>query len=134
MKIKISQDKNKKGLFRVAPHGDIDSDNYTDFRKQMNPVLKTTCKGLLLDLKNVGYISSSGLGVIFSMKKFMVENGGELVICNLQPQIVRLFDIIHALPKESLFGTTEEAERHLAKTAGSRGPERSSSGSKARSY
>jgi anti-anti-sigma factor len=132
MKVKIAEDKKKKGFFRVSPHGDIDSDSYLDFRKLLSPVLKNSTRAVLLDLKNVDYISSSGLGVIFSVKKFMVENKGEFAMCNLQPQIVRLFDIIHALPKQSIFETAEEAERFLERSSGA--SERPSAGSKARSY
>lgn len=115
MNVKITEDKKRKGFFRVEPHGDIDSDSYAEFRKKITPLFKSSCKAVLLDLKNVDYISSSGLGVIFSIKKFLVENDGDLVICNLKPQIVRLFEIVHALPKQSIFGTSEDAERHLNK-------------------
>jgi hypothetical protein len=35
------------------------------------------------------------------------------LFCNLKPQIRRLFEIVNALPKETLFKNTEEADAYL---------------------
>ena len=115
MQIKISPDKEKKGFFSVAPVGPIDSDTYLDFQKIVGPLLVPDTRGILIDLKQVDYISSAGLGALFSMKKFLVDNGGELLFCNLKPQIKRLFDIVKALPSATIFESYEEADRYFYK-------------------
>ncbi len=113
MHTKITPNKDKEGYYTFVPFGPIDSDTYLDFNEKAAPYLVAKTKGIILDLANVDYISSAGLGVIFTIRKFLKENGGELLFCNIKPQIRRLFEIVNALPKESLFKDAEEADAYL---------------------
>lgn len=115
MRVQIKPNKDKAGFFTVIPVGSIDTDTHSDFREKIKSLLVSSTKGIVLDLDSVDYISSAGLGVLFGMKKFLMENKGELLFCNLKPQIVRLFEIVNALPKETLFKSTEEADAYLYK-------------------
>ncbi len=115
MNVDIRPDPLKAGFFIVTPKSPIDSDTYIEFQAKLYPVLQKTTRGVIVDLKDVDYISSAGLGVLFAAKKFLIGNGGELLFCNLKPQIKRLFDIVKALPKESLFESVEEADRYFYK-------------------
>ena len=91
MHVKISPNRELAGYFNVAPQGPIDSDTYLDFKDAITPLLVMTTKGIVLDLMNVDYISSAGLGVLFTMRKFLKEKNGDLLFCNIKPQIKRLF-------------------------------------------
>ena len=113
MHVKININKDKAGFFTVTPFGPIDSDTYMEFNDKVKHLLVTETKGVVLDLASVEYISSAGLGVLFTIKKFLKQNGGDLLFCNLKPQIQRLFEIVNALPKETLFKTAEEADAYL---------------------
>ncbi len=113
MHIKVNSNKDREGFYTVLPYGPIDSDTYLDFNDKITPLLVKNTKGITLDLANVDYISSAGLGVLFTMKKFFKDNGGHLLFCNLKPQIVRLFEIVNALPKETLFKNADEADAYL---------------------
>ena len=115
MNVKIHPNKDKEGFYTVVPVGPIDSDTYLDFSDRVTPLLVKTTKGIILDLSNVDYISSAGLGVLFTMKKFLKSNDGDLLFCNLKPQIKRIFEIVNALPKETLFKNAEEADAYLYK-------------------
>ena len=113
MHVKISPNKDREGFYIIAPFGPIDSDTYLDFNESIQPLLTAATKSVILNLENVDYISSAGLGVLFTMKKFLKGNGGELLFCNMKPQIVRLFEIVNALPKETLFKDADEADAYL---------------------
>lgn len=115
MRVDISSIKERPGYFKVAPHGSIDSESHGEFRSKIEPLLAKTTKGIVMDLEKVDYISSAGLGVLFSIKKFLMENKNELLFCNLKPQITRLFEIVKALPKETIFANLEEADRYFYK-------------------
>jgi anti-anti-sigma factor len=113
MHVKINPNKDKEGFYTVVPFGPIDSDSYLDFSDKTGPLLIKTTRGIIMDLANVDYISSAGLGVLFTIKKFLKDNRGDLLFCNLKPQIKRLFEIVNALPKETLFKNVEEADAYL---------------------
>ena len=113
MHVRIVPNEDRPDTFMVTPHGPIDSDTYLDFSDKVTPLLTKTVKAIVLDLANVDYISSAGLGVLFTMKKHLKQNGGDLLFINIKPQIKRIFEIVNALPKETLFKTTEEADAYL---------------------
>jgi len=113
MKIDIVPDPSRPGYFTVIPHEPIDSLTYQAFADKVRPLLVPSTKGILLDLSRVRYISSAGLGEFFTMKKILAKNRGELLFCHLQPQIRKLFDIVKALPPETIFENTEEADRYF---------------------
>lgn len=97
----------------VKPFGSIDNDTYQEFDQKMKPLLVPATENIVMDLGDVEYISSAGLGVIFTVKKFLVAKKGDLLFCNLKPQIKRLFEIVKALPTETLFKNREEADEYL---------------------
>jgi len=47
----------------------------------------------ILDLSELDYISSAGLGVLFATHKRLTDAGGALKLVNLKPYIRELFDI-----------------------------------------
>ncbi len=115
MKIDVQRDKPKPGFCTLTPHGPIDSDTYMEFQNGIQPLLNPTIKAVLLDLRDVEYISSAGLGVIFTTKKTLLSRGGDLIFCNLKPQIKKLFEIVKALPVESIFASEKEADAYFYK-------------------
>ena len=113
MRVDIILFSKQKDYFLVTPHGSIDTDTHDTFREAVHPLLKKGLKGICVDLKNVEYISSAGLGVLFSMKKFLDQNKGELLFCHAQPQITKLFQAVQYLPADMIFKSLEEADRYL---------------------
>ena len=78
-------------------------------------IIEPATKVVLLDLKELSYISSMGIGSLLKIKKALEENKGKLMLSNLQPQIAKVFDIIKALPSEIIFRNVEEADAYLSK-------------------
>ncbi len=113
MRVEIKKDKDRKGFFRVIPHGAIDTESHDEFRKGIEPILVKSTRGVLLDLKDVDYVSSAGIGVFFAVRKTLKSFGANLLFCNLKPQIQKLLDIMKFLPKKTIFKSLEEADRYL---------------------
>lgn len=113
MHVEIKPNSKKKGFFTAIPHGPIDSDSHDNFRQSLSNLLVKSTKGILIDLKNVDYISSAGFGVLFSVQKFLKKQDAELLFCNLKPQIQKLFDVMKVLPSQTIFNSTEEADAYL---------------------
>ena len=113
MRVDIEPLPDKPGFFKVTPHGPIDSDTHDGFRERVEPLLTKAIKGIVLDLRNVDYISSSGLGVLFLIKKKLAENKGWLLFCEVKPQIEKLFEVVKTLPTETLFSSFEEADKYF---------------------
>ena len=113
MRVDIKPNLKKKGFFTVVPCGSIDSESHNNFRESVEPLLVKSTRGILVDLKDVDYISSAGFGVLFSMQHFLKENKSELLFCHLKPHIQKLFDVMKTLPSENVFKSLEEADEYL---------------------
>ena len=62
--VKVHKHPDRPGTYTVTPSGPIDSDTYLDFQEKIKPLLAPDTKGIVVDLANVDYISSAGLGVL----------------------------------------------------------------------
>ncbi|MCM8782493.1 MAG: STAS domain-containing protein [Candidatus Omnitrophica bacterium] len=113
MPLRIDITKKEEGVFLVSLLGSLDSNTYLDFEADLKPILISSTKALILDLANLNYISSMGVSAILKIKRILEEQGGSLVMTNLQPQIKTVFDIIKALPSMRVFESIQEADRYL---------------------
>lgn len=48
---------------------------------------------VILNLANVQFMDSSGIGVILGRYKEIISKGGELVVCHVTPPVERLFSM-----------------------------------------
>ena len=70
-------------------------------------------KMIVLDMKNLTYISSAGIRVLLKTKKHLAPHNGKLTFLNLQPQVKKVFDIIQALPDLRIFESAKELDDYL---------------------
>jgi len=112
--LKVSVTKKSEGVFVVSPTGAIDSDTYQILQDSVDPILDPLPKALVFDMKGVSYMSSMGLKVILRTKEAVEKGGGSMLLINLQPQISKIFDIVKAIPAQSIFSSVEELDQYLA--------------------
>jgi anti-anti-sigma factor len=115
MSLTVKLDEKAPGIHVVSPIGKVDIMNYTTLQEEIDSVLNKSPKVIILDLKDLDYITSSGLGVIIKTSKIMKNNNGQVFLVNLQPQVKKVFEIIEALPDQRVFKNIEELDRYLDK-------------------
>jgi anti-anti-sigma factor len=49
---------------------------------------------VLFELGMIEYIDSSGIGAILKFMKELRDRGGDLKLCNLQPAVLRIFELV----------------------------------------
>lgn len=82
------------GLMAVA--GDLDAHTFEQFSDAIHGVLESGCTQLFIDLKFVDYISSAGVGVLFSALQRTEERGGQLVLLNPRETVKSVLDMLGA--------------------------------------
>jgi anti-anti-sigma factor len=100
------------GFFVVSPIGSLDTTTYRQLETILDMIIKSRPKSVVLDLTMLEYISSMGLRVIFKSKKTVQEQGGLLMLTNMQPAVKKIFDIAGAVDQDSVFASVEEADRY----------------------
>ena len=95
--------------------GQINSETSGKLDREMRGLLQQGVRSLVLDLAQVDFVSSAGIGVILNTKKGLEEWGGHLALINLQPQVEKAFEVMALLPTLNIFKNVEELDEYLAK-------------------
>lgn len=93
IELKISTEM-KQGVLTVQIEGELDMQGAQSFREIVDHALDTSgVKHILLNLENVSFIDSSGLGVILGRYKRISLSGGRMAAANVQPQVARILEL-----------------------------------------
>jgi stage II sporulation protein AA (anti-sigma F factor antagonist) len=83
----------KQGVLIVRVEGELDMHVADEFRRKVDDALETSgASNLLLSLKGVTFIDSSGLGVILGRYKKITALGGKMCAAGVRPQVGRIFE------------------------------------------
>ena len=112
MPLKITTGERKPGVFVVKLAGRLDSATCPACEEAIRPLLKKGTRTLMLDLKELEYISSMGLRIVLAARKAL-PGGGHVLLLHVQPQVAKVFDLADILPKTSIFDSVESADIFL---------------------
>jgi len=92
----------------------IDASVATEFKGKIVDWINAGDTRIILDLSNVDFIDSSGLGAIVSSLK-TIGHDGDLVICGIKETVMSLFRLTRMNRVFQIFETRSEAIRALSK-------------------
>lgn len=96
----------------VIPGKELDASNATGLKEELTPVFEQyTC--VILDLSELTFVDSSGLGAILSFTRRLALKQGELKLCSLQKPVRALVELVRLHRVLDIFNTREEAVRSL---------------------
>ena len=81
------------GVHVIEPNGILDGTQTAAFRQQVDVALEKDAKILLIDLKDITFVDSSGLGVLVACLKNARTAGCKMYICSINDQIRMLFEL-----------------------------------------
>ena len=99
---------------RISLAGSLDTDTAPQLETRIDESIDSSVTTLILDMKDLEFLSSAGLGVIFMTMKELKSRLGKIILINLQPQVQRVFEIIKALDGMNIFKDREEMDAYLA--------------------
>lgn len=88
MKIGVTETDNK---ITVALEGDLDTSAAQETEKIFHPLFEEKNKEIIIDCRNLSYISSSGLRLFLSLLKSCHANDDSLVLENVNDNIKKVF-------------------------------------------
>jgi anti-anti-sigma factor len=98
---------------RISITGSLDSNTAPDLQQTIDNEINESVNTTIIDFKDLDFLSSAGLRVIFKTKKVMDNSGGRFLLVNLQPQIKKVFEIIKALDGMNVFKDQDEMDEYL---------------------
>ena|SRR5699024_825494 len=78
----------------VRLRGEIDHHETIALRKEWQDYLqKYNISHIVLNVQDVTFMDSSGIGVLLGRYKEISEQGGQFIVCSVHPQVDRLFEM-----------------------------------------
>jgi anti-sigma B factor antagonist len=83
----------KSGVLIYRMTGDIDINTSPDVKKSFDKMISSKKGKVVINLKDVGYVDSSGLATLVEILKNLRSYGGKLKLTNLTGKVKGLFEI-----------------------------------------
>ena len=81
------------GIQVIEPTGILDSTKGEEFRHQVNQALDNGASVILIDLKSINFVDSSGLGALVSVLKKVRAAERRMYVCSMNDQVRMLFEL-----------------------------------------
>lgn len=85
----------------------LNAGNVKDFKNDIQPFLESE-EHILLDLANLTFVDSSGLGAFLFCLKRLNQKGGDLRLCNITKPVRVLFELVRLHKVIEVFSSREE--------------------------
>lgn len=103
----IAGSRNQLSIIKVG--GYIDTTTSSELERALDALLKQGRFLIIVDLGNVDYISSAGWGIFISEIKSIRENGGDLKLVRMVPDVYEIFELLEFHHILDVYDTIDEA-------------------------
>ena len=103
----------QKDVAVIILKGEVDAYTCARLREAMIEAIEDGGANLVVDMKNVEYIDSSGLGTLVGGLKRVSERQGTIAVVCTNPQIRKVFDITGLVKVFPIYGSEDDAVKAL---------------------
>ncbi len=90
-------------------NGRLDSNTSQGFEKKIFDAISDGSKNMIVDFKDLDYISSAGLRVILKATKALNREEGKIMLCSMQDYVKEVFEIAGFDSFLPIVGSMDEA-------------------------
>lgn len=106
--------KQKDHILLIKPlEKNIEAANSREFKAKLVDLINEDHHSMILNLSQVEFIDSSGLGTLISVLKLLTSRQGSIAFCETQESVKRIFTLTRLNQVFSLYPTEEEAIKTL---------------------
>jgi len=82
------------GIDIVFVDGPVDSATIDNFKEKLDPICNRSGPKVILDCQNLTYLNSRAIGLLVKYHRSILLTRGRMVICNLNPKLVRTLELL----------------------------------------
>jgi anti-sigma B factor antagonist len=112
-KVRIELEDGEGGILVVRLTGYLDTYNSVDFQKSMMEIVESGRVRLILDCRELSYVSSTGIGALTMIVKAVKPEGGDTVFLNVQPKVMEVFRLLGFAAAFTMKDSLADAVAHL---------------------
>ncbi len=109
----VIRDVDTTGVVILKLKGSLDADTVYEWEAVLDKALKAKEYRLIMDLSELEYISSAGVGTFIGTIGEVRENGGDIVFLNVSSHVVRIFKLLGFTKLFKIMDDREEALKVL---------------------
>ena len=99
---------------RVVLCGEVDARTFQSFEAQLDTLLKSGCRNLIVDCAKLSYMSSAGIGVLVNAMTEITDRRGSLVLLTPNERVTEILDILSVRDYFRIAYSEDEAQQHIA--------------------
>lgn len=73
--------------------GEVDLYNVSELKKALFSITDGSCRSVIVDMKNVNYMDSSGIGALVAGKKKMRAHNGSFALMNIHEDVLNILKL-----------------------------------------
>ncbi len=93
----------------IAIGGSLDAQTAPSFDKKLAGEIEKGTAVLIINMQNLNYIASAGLGTLINANEVLSKQGGSLKLCCLNDKVTRIFKLLGFLELFTIYKTEDEA-------------------------
>jgi len=113
MNLTLKKEPVSEGTQLVYLAGELDIYSAPDFKEEMLSLMNEGCRNLIINLDNLKYIDSRGLGTFIGISRNIKEKEGSLALVCANATIIRTFQRTGLMEIFRVFETNNEALESL---------------------
>ncbi len=94
IQLSVKQTGANNNISVIKVGGYIDTTTSAELEHSLEQLLDSNCYNIVIDLRNVDYISSAGWGIFISEIKGIREKGGDLKLVGMIPDVYEVFELL----------------------------------------
>jgi anti-sigma B factor antagonist len=102
-------EENQGGVNIFKLNGRLDSNTSQGFEKKIFQAIEDGSNSMIIDFKDLEYISSAGLRVILKATKALKREEGKMMLCDMQDYVKEVFEIAGFDSFLAIVGTMDDA-------------------------
>jgi len=107
--ISIKRNINELGSVIVEISGYLDAHTVVSFEEQMTQLIDAGAKRIIIDLEQLSYISSAGIGSLIGMVQRVRRTGGDVILLRPSQKVHKILDLLGFAEIFKIAGTEDEA-------------------------
>lgn len=98
----------------VVVKGSIDAKTVIQFQRKLNSVIEDGTNQIIVDMEQVKYVNSTGLGYLINLADTVGGDSGSVVFANVQPKVKVVFDMLGLNAFFKMFNSRDQALKAIA--------------------
>ncbi len=86
--------RNSGSVYLIDLEGYLDAHTAPELESVFNKLIEEKNYKIVVNFKNLSYISSAGLGVFMAYIETMRDNGGDIKFANMKESVYNIFDLL----------------------------------------